>query len=65
MVGPGGGPEHLTVLMAGESLFNDATSIVLFEVRCVMHSTLDTGCPLWHHFKMRSIYCRHDSNPVQ
>ena len=27
------GPETLAVLMEGESLFNDATSIVLFEVR--------------------------------
>ena len=45
MVGPGGGPEHLTVLMAGESLFNDATSIVLFEVRRLMHSTLESNMP--------------------
>ena len=28
------GPETLGVLMEGESLFNDATSIVLFEVCC-------------------------------
>jgi hypothetical protein len=28
------GPETLAVLMEGESLFNDATSIVLFEVGC-------------------------------
>ncbi|CAD7700965.1 unnamed protein product [Ostreobium quekettii] len=28
----GGGPEHLMVLLEGESLFNDATAIVLFDV---------------------------------
>eukprot|EP00884_Botryococcus_braunii_P001577 jgi/Botrbrau1/1141/Bobra.0162s0032.1 len=28
----GGGPERMVVLMEGESLFNDATSIVLFEI---------------------------------
>jgi hypothetical protein len=28
----GGAPEKLLVLMEGESLFNDATSIVLFEI---------------------------------
>jgi NhaP-type Na+/H+ or K+/H+ antiporter len=28
----GGGPERMVVLMEGESLFNDATSLVLFEI---------------------------------
>lgn len=28
----GGGPESLSTLIEGESLFNDATSIVLFDI---------------------------------
>ena len=28
----GGGPERLSILMEGESLLNDATSIVLFDI---------------------------------
>jgi CPA1 family monovalent cation:H+ antiporter len=32
----GGAPELLSVLLEGESLFNDASSIVLFEVRAAV-----------------------------
>ena len=32
LVPSGGGPEALLVLLEGESLFNDATSIVLFDI---------------------------------
>jgi NhaP-type Na+/H+ or K+/H+ antiporter len=39
------GPESLAVLMEGESLFNDATSIVLFEVCTLLseHTTADSA----------------------
>ncbi|KAK9835845.1 hypothetical protein WJX74_009233 [Apatococcus lobatus] len=38
-----GGPEELIVLLEGESLFNDATSIVLFEVFFEMVKTVERG----------------------
>ncbi len=39
----GGAPEKLIVLMEGESLFNDATSIVLFEIFFRMVKRLQNG----------------------
>ncbi len=39
----GGAPERLVVLMEGESLFNDATSIVLFEIFFRMVRRLSAG----------------------
>ena len=39
----GGAPERLVVLMEGESLFNDATSIVLFEIFFRMVKRLSAG----------------------
>lgn len=37
----GGAPEMLSVLLEGESLFNDASSIVLFEI--FLHMSLKSG----------------------
>lgn len=39
----GGAPKRLVVLMEGESLFNDATSIVLFEIFFRMVKRLGKG----------------------
>lgn len=39
----GGAPEKLIVLMEGESLFNDATSIVLFEIFFNMVKRMQQG----------------------
>lgn len=39
----GGGPEHLTVIMEGESLFNDASAIVLFQIFFGMVQKLNKG----------------------
>jgi hypothetical protein len=39
----GGGPESWVVLMEGESLFNDATSIVFFEIFFEMVTELSHG----------------------
>lgn len=41
----GGAPEKLLVLMEGESLFNDATSIVLFEIFFSMVKRKQKGHP--------------------
>ena len=41
----GGAPKRLVVLMEGESLFNDATSIVLFEIFFNMVKRLGQGEP--------------------
>jgi len=40
---PGGGFDKVVVLMEGESLFNDATSIVLFEIFFEMVKKLGEG----------------------
>lgn len=39
------GPEHLTALMEGESLLNDATSLVLFTVFMASVQKMDVGGP--------------------
>ena len=41
----GGGLDKIVVLMEGESLFNDATSIVLFEIFFDMVKKLGSGGP--------------------
>ena len=41
----GGGLDKIVVLMEGESLFNDATSIVLFEIFFEMVKKLGDGGP--------------------
>lgn len=41
----GGGLDKIVVLMEGESLFNDATSIVLFEIFFEMVKKLGSGGP--------------------
>ena len=41
----GGGLDKIVVLMEGESLFNDATSIVLFEIFFDMVKKLGDGDP--------------------
>ena len=42
---PGGGLDNIVVLMEGESLFNDATSIVLFEIFFEMVKKIGEGKP--------------------
>lgn len=39
----GGGPESLSTLIEGESLFNDATSIVLFDIFLRQVKYLNSG----------------------
>ena len=39
----GGGPEHLVTLMEGESLMNDGSSLVLFEVFLKLVRDLSKG----------------------
>lgn len=41
----GGGLDNIVVLMEGESLFNDATSIVLFEIFFEMVKKIGEGKP--------------------
>lgn len=45
LIASGGGLDKIVVLMEGESLFNDATSIVLFEIFFDMVKKLGDGAP--------------------
>ena len=45
MFNAGGGLDKIVVLMEGESLFNDATSIVLFEIFFEMVKKIGDGDP--------------------